>query len=273
MPSRFAEASLFSFSPKLPVTEEQRQWVNNGFGRLEKLLGKRRMLEATVIEPTAEDFPDPYDKTPEAIENLFSRVCEYMRVDRSTVKLEIFPDETEELRRILPSWSNSGGNRAAGLYIHAHERGESTDAVDKWMTVAVRSTMLQDPMSLVATIAHELGHVILLGGQLISGAEKDQEPMTDLLTVFLGFGIFTANSAARFKQFQSDRKIGWSMQRLGYLDEPVLGYALAKFATERGEDKPTWPKHLSPNVRSDFKNSKRWLASNPNYVHMAKPIG
>jgi hypothetical protein len=272
MPSRFAEASLFGFSPKLPVTEEQRQWANDGFKRLTKLLGKNRLLEAKVIEPTAEDFPDTYDKTPEAVEHLFSRVCGYMRVERSTVKLEIFPDETEELRKMLPSWRDSGGNRAAGLYIHAHKRDESTDTVDGRMTVAIRGTMLQDPMSLVATVAHELGHVILLGGELMSGADKDHEPMTDLLTVFLGLGIFTANSAARFKQFQSDRKIGWSMQRLGYLPEPVFGYALAKFAEERAEDKPTWAKHLSPNVRSDFKNSKRWLASNTNYVHMAKPI-
>jgi hypothetical protein len=101
----------------------------------------------------------------------------------------------------------------------------------------------------------------------------DHEPMTDLLTVFLGLGIFTANSAARFKQFQEDRKIGWSMQRLGYLPEPVFGYALARFAIERGENKSEWTRHLSSNVRSDFKRSKRWLEENPQYGMLANPIG
>ena len=43
--------------------------------------------------------------------------------------------------------------------------------------------------------------------------------MTDLLTVFLGFGIFNANCAARLTKWQNDRKQGWSMQRLGYLPE------------------------------------------------------
>ncbi len=127
-------------------------------------------------------------------------------------------------------------------------------------------------MVLVATAAHELGHVILLGGNLMSRDTSDHEPMTDLLTIFLGLGIFTANSAAQFKQFQSDRKIGWSMQRLGYLPEPVFGYALAKFAVERSEKKPAWARHLSANVRADFKNSTRWLDENPNYVPMAKPV-
>lgn len=264
---------MLGFSPKVPISDEQRMWVDEGFKRLERLLGRRRMLEAKTVEPTAEDFRDPYDKTPEAVERLFSRVCGYMRVDRSSVELEIFQDETEELREILPSWRGGGGTQAAGLYLHAHERDRATDDAEERMVVAIRSTMLKDPMSLVATVAHELGHVILLGGDLMSPKTPDHEPMTDLLTVFLGLGIFSANSAARFKQFQSDRHIGWSMQRLGYLPEKVFGYALARFAIERGENEAEWARHLSPNVRSDFKNSKRWLTKNPDYVALAKTIG
>jgi hypothetical protein len=265
---------MFGFSAKLPIDEDERQWVDEGFRILEKLVGRRRMLEAKVVEPTAEDFPDSYDKTPEAVEKLFSRVCAYMRVDRGSIQLEIFQDETEELREILPHWSGAGGKKAAGMYLHAHEENQdATDNGEGSMVVAIRSTMLKDPMSLVATVAHELGHVILLGGKLLSPKAPDHEPMTDLLTVFLGLGIFTANSAQRFKQFQEDRRIGWSLQRLGYLPEGVFGYALAKFATERGEHKADWARHLSPNVRSDFRRSKCWLGKNPNYVAMAKPIG
>jgi hypothetical protein len=95
---------MFGFSSKLPVTEEERQWVDEGFSRLEKMLGRRRMLEAVVILPTAECFPDSYDKSEAAGEKLFQRVCSYMRVDRSDIELQIFPDETEELRKILPYW-------------------------------------------------------------------------------------------------------------------------------------------------------------------------
>lgn len=263
---------MFGLSPKLPVTEEQRLWVDEGFKRLAKLLGYQRMLEAKVVEPTAEDFPDAYDKTPEALERLFSRVCAYMRVDRRRIKLEVFPDETEELRDLLPSWS-AGGQGPAGVYLHAHQRENQTGDDDDRMVVAIRSSMMKDPVSLVATVAHELGHVILLGGNLMRHDTEDHEPMTDLLTVFLGLGLFTANSAARFKQFQSDRKIGWSTQRLGYLSERAFGYALAKFATERRENKPDWARHLSPNVKSDFKNSKRWLEQNPHHVVLAEPIG
>ena len=203
---------MFGFEPRLPITEEQRLWVNEGFQRLDKLLGRQRMLESRAIEPTAKDFPDYYDNTPFAVEQLFARVCSYMRVDRNVVELEIFPDETEELRRILPSWTSGGEAQAAGLYLHGHEREQTEGAP---MLIAIRSTMIKDPMFLVATIAHELGHAILLGRRLMSPLTPDHEPITDLLTVYLGMGIFNGNSAARFRQFQDEGRIGWSTQRLG----------------------------------------------------------
>lgn len=259
---------MFGFAPKLPISEEDRLWVNDGFRRLEHLLGRQRMVEARVILPSAEDFPDVYDKTPGAAALLFQRICGYMRVDRSTIDLEIFPDETEELRSMLPQWSGQAAG-CAGFYTHDGSAGYEPG---KRMLVAVRSTQLRDPHALVATMAHELGHVILLGGGLLNSTMRDHEPMTDLLTVFVGLGIFTANCASRFTQWQDDRRYGWSMQRQGYLAEEVYGYALAKFALERGEDKPEWIKHLSTNVRAYYKRSREWLAKNPDYVAREKPI-
>jgi hypothetical protein len=252
---------MFGLSPKLPVTEDDRLWVDEGFKRLEKLLGRRRMLEAQVVLPTAEDFPDPYDKTPEAAEKLLRRICAYMKVDRQSIDFEVFGDETEELQKILPHWRDSHRGHAAGLYTH-DAGGDVEDRAHSGMMVSIRSTQLEDPLALVATIAHELGHVILLGGQLIEPKTPDHEPLTDLLTVFLGLGIFTANSAARFKQFQDERRQGWSMNRLGYLPEQVFGYALARFAFERGEEKSDWTKHLSTNVRAYFNRSLSWLTKN-----------
>jgi hypothetical protein len=264
---------MFGFSPKLPISDEERLWVDEGFRRLEKLLGRRRLLEAVVITPTAEDFPDPYDRTvAESVEKLFSRVCTYMCVDRTTIEFEIFPDETEELREILPHWRGGEGRHAAGLYLHAMEQRVGDDGEGQGI-VAIRSSQLKDPLSLVATVAHELGHVILLGGGLMNSKTADHEPLTDLLTVFLGLGIFNANASGRFKQFQEDRRIGWSMNRLGYLPEEVFGYALAKFCTERGEGAVQWERHLSTNVRAYFKKSRRWLTENPHAITMAKPIG
>jgi hypothetical protein len=49
------------------------------------------------------------------------------------------------------------------------------------------------------------------------------------------------------------------MQRLGYLPEVVYGYALARFAKDRGEDHPEWTRHLSTNLKTWFRQSAAWL--------------
>jgi hypothetical protein len=261
---------MFSFSRKLPISEEERLWVENGFRRLEKMLGRWRMLAADVVLPTSEYFPDRYDGTADTAEPLFRRVCGYMQVDRTTIELEIFADETAELRKLLPYWRGDSAG-CAGLY--THESPVDGDQPNEGIVVAVRSSQLQDPLALVATFAHELGHVILLGRRLMDPRVPDHEPMTDLLTVFLGLGIFTSSSAARFQQYQDDRQAGWSIQRLGYLPEAVYGYALARFAVERGEQKPKWIKHLSTNVRVYFDRSHAWITKQPGFIATPKPIG
>ena len=245
---------MFGLRPKLPVSDDERRWVDEGFARLSRMIGRRRMLEAHVVLPDAEHFPDRYDKSESAAERMFYRICDYMQVDRRGIELEVFPDETAELSKLLPYWEGSHEG-CAGLYVHA-------EGGDKMMVVALKQSQVEDPLALVATLAHELGHVILLGGGLMDHTVKDMEPMTDLLTVFLGFGIFNASCSARFRQWQDERKQGWSMQRLGYLREEVYGYALARFARERGEQQPKWATYLSTNVRSYFKKAAEWLEKN-----------
>ncbi|MGA7634641.1 MAG: hypothetical protein WCB11_28075 [Terriglobales bacterium] len=169
----------------------------------------------------------------------------------SVVSNSVFPDEAHELCAVVPFWRGDMGG-PAGLYISATDESR--------LVIAVRSSKLKNPLAVVATMAHELAHVILLGGNLVDRESQDMEPLTDLTTVFLGLGIFTANAAAQFEQQQDGRSQGWSMQRLGYLSEEMYGYALAKFAFERGEKQPDWKKYLSTNVAAYFKRSSKWLA-------------
>jgi len=240
---------MFELRPRLPVREEERLWVDEGFRRLGRMVGWSRLQNARVILPTDEYFPDPWNGTQTALTLLFRRVCGYMQVDPERVDLEIIPDSSG-LLELLPAYSHKSSG-PAGLHFGGNE--------DERPLVAISQSQLKDPMTAVATLAHELGHVILLGGKHISRDAEDMEPLTDLVTVFLGLGLFTANSARRFLKFQDDRKEGWSVQRLGYLPEVVYGYALAVFAKERGEVKPAWTAHLSTNLKAYFKQSMEWL--------------
>ena len=185
--------AMFGLRPKMPVTEEERVWVDEGFQRLEAMLGRSRMERTTVVLPSDAFFPDHWDGTESALEALFCRVCGYMGVDRSQIELAVSSDDAE-LLEMLPAYSIHGQNNPAGLQFGSH--GEER------ALIVVRSSLLKDTLALVATLAHELCHVILLDGGLQQRDSEDMEPMTDLATVYLGLGVFTANASRQFRQYQ-----------------------------------------------------------------------
>jgi len=237
--------------PKLPISSEDKEWTDQSFVRLAGLLGSQRLRESTVMLPTPEHFPDPYDGSEESLQVMFRRVAKQMQVDPDDVELTLFMNSEDLTRDMTPFYSGKSSG-AAGLYYH--EPAERAQ-------IAVKGDDLKDPLSLVASLAHEIGHIILLRPGLVKREESDMEPLNDLLTVFLGFGVFTANCAFRFEQHQSYDRQGWSARRQGYLSEQMFGYALARFAYERAERKPKWVAHLATNVAGYFKQSMRWLES------------
>lgn len=281
---------MFGFGPKLPVTEEERLWVDEGFRRLSKMVGSSRLQNATVVLPTDEFFPDPWEASESGLKALFLRVCGYMGVNPSRVELEIDPDPTiiPESNPLDEAISSYGMVANPGrLHLTADSEPETTpssnelvetmpvdgpggrrnEAASRYIAgsgaqrpiIAVNSSVLADPSTTVATLAHELGHVILLDGGHLDGDAEDLEPLTDLLTVYLGLGIFTANASRNFLKSPQGRRGSWSMSRLGFLPETVFGYALACFAKERGEDHPAWAEYLSTNLSAWFRQSAEWL--------------
>ena len=243
---------MFGFSrPTLPVPEDEQEWIDRSFCRLASLLGSRRLLDATVMLPTAEHFPDQYDRSETSLHRVSSRVAKAMQLDPHEIDVMLFETTYAATRSLAPFYSGSSPSTAGGLHHHNPEQKAN---------IFINEEQLEDPIVLVATLAHEFGHVILLRPGLVNRDEPDMEPLNDLLTVFLGLGIFTANSAFRFKQFNDNQSQGWSVRRLGYLSEQSFGYALARFAFERGEV-ARWRTFLSTNIAAYFKRSVAWLAA------------
>ena len=240
------------WAARLPISDDDQRWVDSAFCRLANLMGWQRMMTARVALPTAEDFPDPYDSSALAVRTLFLRVARSMRADVSEVELRLFSDAIELTQDAVP-FAARERSTPGGLYI---------DSQSGRKLIAVHDRELKDPGVLVAVLAHELGHLILLGGGLVDRNSEDMEELNDLLTVFLGFGVFNANASFRFSQHTELYSQGWSMGKLGYLPEQVWGYALARFALERNEPSPEWARYLSTNIRAYFKSSMKWLERN-----------
>ena len=124
--------------------------------------------------------------------------------------------------------------------------------------VRIEASKLENPPAVVATAAHEVAHHILVDKRLPQDT-LERECLTDLVPVFLGLGILTANAAFQFFKWQRAHASGWEASRQGYLSEEMYGYALACFAWMRGEENPVWTKHLTLNIRTYLKKSLKYL--------------
>jgi hypothetical protein len=241
------------FAPRCPVEDRERAWVEESLGWIRGQFGDGP-LSAPVILPTGEYFPPPYSGSDEDVRAAAGKVAGYMGVAREVdVEFSADLDHVRDLQRLIPG-GTAQFSGAAGVYTRKGHR----------QVLTIDRANAGTPARLLAVIAHELGHVRLLGEGRIPADRKDQEPLTDLLTVYLGMGIFTANAAFDFSRlpgYQGYQRVGgWQAQRLGYLTEQMFGYGLACYAVRRGERQPPWAKYLDTNPRVYLKQGLRYLS-------------
>lgn len=230
-------------SVRSPVSVDEQVWIERSMRWFVGEFGAAPLNRAVAL-PAEEYFPGTLGDTEDDVRAVLDRVCGYMDVDRHRVELEFFTDSHEQLRRGSQFFGEGRHQGVAGHYRREH--GQTI--------VSINGSQTGSPVSLVATIAHELCHERLIGEQRVSGDEPDHEQLTDLLTVYLGMGVFTANSAFTFTQ----NNAGWRTERLGYLDARMFGYGLAFYAWLRDESKPSWATHLSTNPRTYLKQGLRF---------------
>jgi hypothetical protein len=236
-------------------TESSMRWFTDEFGT--------EVLQRDVILPTAGFIPPGYSATPDEIRAVVSHLCILMLVDPARVKIDLFDGSAQKQKA-----ARLGKSRTVG---HFHmEDGRAIISLD--------SSETSDPLLLTAIAVHEICHVKLLGEGRISSRRADQERLTDLLTVFFGFGVFSTNAALRFVRASR----GWSVvpqgdfddltlnaarrndsyNRLGYLKSQEFGYAMACFCWLRHETDPAWARTLNPGPLTYLKQGLAYLARN-----------
>jgi HEAT repeat protein len=225
------------FRPRCPVDPPDKVWIERRMTWLVHVLGLERCRDAQVVLPTPEFFPDPYNGEEDDVRPLLNRACGYMGVDPARFDLGFFDERPDDDRDAL------------GVYLGG-----------KRERIEINRSELADPMSLVGTLAHEIAHAILLGERFIDQEVADHEYVTDLLTVFLGLGAFTANSVMRESYSRDTQWYTWRIGARGYLSERSFGYALALFAWMRGENGAEWEEHLRPHVRAVMRDALSYLS-------------
>jgi hypothetical protein len=230
---------------ELPVDEETRKFIDDAFDWMIQEFGLDGMLRNKTLTPTRKDFPFKMPLNSDALSSLVGLVCTQLEVDPSLVHLATFDDETPH-EKLFPTIGEYRQG-AAGLYFATDKNGHSY--------IAINYKQLHNPQGLVASLAHEIAHVRILGERRLKRDDESHEIYADLLTIFYGFGLFTAASAFQVRNWTEGYRAGWSMQSSGYLSLRQIGYALALYANKRNEAKPKWKRYIASSVLHYFSKS------------------
>lgn len=134
------------------------------------------------------------------------------------------------------------------------------DASGNGIQISYVPALLARPDRLIATFAHELSHYLLsTAGERPACADDEMECLTDLTAVFMGFGVFLANTRFNVETVSDGVMHGWRMGSAGYLPEADLVFALALFLRTKRMNAAEACGCLKPHLAKQLQRAMRAL--------------
>ena len=211
--------SFFRKSRLLSTEDEYFQiecyrWLLKHFG------GDAFYKKTVLVLPTSTYFPGKVDSQQLAAETTFRTVLKHAQMEEWPV--ELIAQEDDPVAQV--------GETLVVQNVQPNPHGTFSVNARSEVKITYNPALVSDPEAMVATFAHEIAHYLTAyAPEPPPGGWENWEFATDIAATFIGFGIFQANSAFRFRQYSGNGTYGWQSSRSGYLTEAEHSYALAIF--------------------------------------------
>jgi len=237
---------MWPFGARTYLDPDDEEWqIETWRWFLAKFGGLADLKRSPLVLPTRQFFPPTQKTGHERAEYIFEQVKRLARMPGWSCRLLAQPRRAELLV----------GQYVALKPITQGPAGTFGFDADE-VVITYEPSSLDDPGQLIATLAHELAHYLLLRWRNdVPGGEEMHEPATDLMTVYMGFGVFGASAAF---SFNSD-STGWQWSRHGYLSQRAWVFALAVFLEMRNDSPETVKPFLKQHLYSDLGVALRYL--------------
>jgi hypothetical protein len=189
--------------------------------------GDEPWLHSRLLEPTPRDFPDRWTEDEDGVEGLARRLLGHAGLGELEVEVVVYEDD--DLSEGVREDHTSTAAFFAGI-------------VDGTARFGARADLLAEAPAVVGALAHEVAHAYREHHDLAALDQDEEEELTDVTTIFLGFGILSANAAWEYRSRMvegSALESTWSARELGYLDTEDLAFLLAQQTVDRGVDRRT----------------------------------
>jgi hypothetical protein len=199
----------------LPPAEEE-TFVLDELAELARSAGSSSFQHGPILEPTPRYFPDRWRPDEAGALTLAHRLMEYAGLGHLRAEAVAFAtehrDDAEDTREIA-AWF-------AGI-----ENG--------CCFFGIQRRHLRTPEELAGILAHEVAHAYRHEHGLVRGDRDLEERLTDLTTIFLGFGILNTNLSDIGRIEKDAQSIRLRHVHGGYLSTETMAFALAVACTAR----------------------------------------
>jgi len=221
----------------------RQEFIFEGLRAIVETVGPAALVSGSLLEPEEGWFPDAWSPDEAGVHRLLRRLMYYAGLGDAPLSVDgyVLPEEGDD--EFLPAH--------AVAYFQGIEDGR--------YRFGVKCTAIDDPEYLVGVLGHEVAHAYRAFHGLVVEDRDEEEQLTDLTTIALGFGIFCTNNAYRRWTY------GYvtSLRRAGYLSPEEMAFALAVWVYVRSqpEERKTALRWLEPLQRSMFVKVTQTLPS------------
>ena len=209
----------------LPSAEEQAHLLDALAG-LVRATGPASLLTSHLAEANAEFFPGEWASSAEGMRFIAMRLLALAGLGDLDARVVVGRALDADLAPLAGTAGRTESrHRGAAAWFEGIEDGVCLFGVDE--------TKLEDPAGALAAMAHEVAHAWRHAHRLAADTETE-ELLTDVTTVYLGFGILTTNGAYRYRAGGAVGVTRWSHTFQGYLAPESMAFLLAAQLVARG---------------------------------------
>lgn len=237
--------NLSLFNRQSVLDEPSILWIFDLFGwGLQQFNGEVFFHETRLVTPSNDNFPGSADTVHGKAELIFDRVRYFAGVSHWPCKL------------VPPEDFNPGLSQRLLLQGPVRRRPDTVEPTEVGAPVLIsyEPVQLRTPEILIANFAHILAHY--MGSRATvepPGGTENWPQATEILAVFMGFGLMFANTAFNLRGGGCCR--GPVTERSNYLSEFDVTYALALFCVLKEIPNNAVLPYLKKTLRSYFKKA------------------
>lgn len=245
--------NLFKTEPLLEA--ESALWIYDTFEwALTHFDADEFFKRSRLIQPTNEFFPGRVDSVHAKAENIFQHTLKHCGLKHWPFALQ----EPQYFQNLPPQ-------RLALDSVNRHSNDDNLPAITGHAPLLLSYNPQQTlkPEDLASSFAHGLAqHLVMQTQQLPPGGAEYFAEATEIVGVFMGFGVMFANSAYTFRG-GCGSCYNASANRQATLSENEVVFALALYCRLKGISSNDASRHLKKYLKSPFKKAIKQIDAEP----------